>query len=112
MELHYLIEGKRKVKTGIEGKFETISVPGEGKVMSFVTDEGKTFIIDASKENFVRFEKWDQFRTSADIQKTGKKMKIGKHFYPTIRIRANLAGPLDKKKRKDFEDEITDEPIY
>ncbi len=94
MKLQDLMEAK--LITGLSGRFDPMELKDGRWVMSFVTDDGDRYIINASLRNYIRFKKWENKRAYADIEKTGKKIKIPTgEKYPLIRIRTEVE--VDKK---------------
>jgi hypothetical protein len=89
MELDYLIEIK-KVQTGLKGEFYSVVLSNNKYAMMFTTN-GNRYIIHESLKNFSRFEKWDKKEVIADIQKTGKKIRLFDGTkVPLIRIKVNV----------------------
>ncbi len=80
---------KKKIKTGQDGEFS--SAEGKnGKVM-IVTVGDKRYVIQASIENFNRFEKWIGKKALVDIKKTGKYHKTKNYgTIPSVKIRTNV----------------------
>jgi len=101
MKLHILL--KRKTRAGIQVKFETVELKNGSKAMSLATGD-KRFVIHASLDNFIRFQKWDGKETTADILETGKKvaLKDGNKLR-TVRIRTDV--PISNKVSQDKEEE-------
>lgn len=104
----------KKIKTGQQAEF----IEGQGKngkvVIASIDD--KKYVINASIENFQRFQKWIGEKASADIKQTGKFHKTEYGFLPTIEIRTNVKVVDDEIKTKNNtppdEDESDEEDVY
>jgi len=68
------------------------------KVMTFITDTGKKYIVHASIHNFYRFKKWEDAKTEIDFRQFKELELSDKKRYPTARITA------DVKVKKDIDD--------
>jgi hypothetical protein len=104
----------KKIKTGQQAEFSE----GQGKNGKVViaSIDGKKYVINASIENFQRFQKWIGEKASADIKQTGKFHKTEYGFLPTIEIRTNVKVIDDGEKKKNIdtppEEESDEEDVY
>lgn len=80
-----------KIITGLSGRFEPLELKDGRWAMSFETDEGNRFVVNASLTNYLRFKKWENKRAYADIQPIGKKIKLPTgERYPLVRMRTEV----------------------
>jgi hypothetical protein len=101
---------KKKLTTGVPGKFKTIQIKNGRKAMSFTTEGGETYVVQASLSNFVRFQNWDDVYAVADIQPTGKKVTDATGTkYPLIQLRTEVRYMKDKPNEREKEKEKEDE---
>ena len=85
----------KKVKTGQQGEFSVAE--GRNGKLALVTVGEKKYVIDASLQNFSRFQKWIGKSALVDIKKTGKFHKTKDYgFLPTVNIRTNIQVEADK----------------
>lgn len=93
-----LKEFVNKIKTGQQTEF--IEAQGKNGKVVIASIGDKKYVINASIENFQRFEKWIGEKASADIKKTGKFYKTEYGFLPTIEIRTNVKVVDDESLKK------------
>lgn len=106
MELNEFI--KKKIKTGQDGEFSEAEGK-DGKVIVLVTDN-KKYVVQASVDNFSRFEKWIGKKAKVDIKKTGKYHKTKDYgILPMVKIRTNVE--VENKSTTNPEDNETEEKM-
>ena len=104
----------KKIQTGQQAEF----LEGQGKngKVVVVSISGKKYVINASIENFHRFQKWIGEKASVDIRKTGKFHKTEYGFLPTIEIRTTVKVKDDDDKIKNDtppdEEESDEEDVF
>ena len=96
----------KKHKKDLSVEFDTAS--GEkDRVIIVMDDKGDRYVINASVDNYERFEKWVGQKAKADIKFTGKYHKTKDYgSLPLIQIKTEIKSSVEDDDSKDKEEEV------